>query len=477
MSDREIPIVILLDLATDGKTTVHDVVECIPGQPAVKDELRATRFGAPASPTGCPDNEADWTRCTDALIQLAYTAKQQAEAARTVGTHVRFWIAGNAGLPVFFLFGHLMSRWGGAVTLVHKEGSAPARRLVFEPSQGEFFHVAHEGSGDPEGALAVLVSARSRLDLGTVHAYQAVEGVMFSSTVTLHTDESITEANFARAVRQLDEIAHGLPARIIAMFMRVPTPLAFALGRAINPRTVGKITVPSFDLRPDGTRAYRPAIRLPLSRNEPVPHPHTLLFLAANPRDCKPLELKRERDAIEQAIARASQGQPRLSVVPYLGVDPDEFVNHLYQQRPAIVHFSGHGSRDGIALETDRESATIVRPDLLANAIQGEAPGTRLVVVSACDSETSVEPLLRVVPCIISMSRRIDDTTAREFATALYRSIALDRTFAAAFQDAIARIDMKLLAGSDVPRIHFAAESERSTLRICSRACSFAVAS
>jgi hypothetical protein len=119
--------VILLDLATDGKTTVHDVVECIPGQPAVKDELRATRFGAPASPTGCPDNEADWTRCTDALTQLAYTAKQQAEAARTIGAHVRFWIAGNAGLPVFFLFGHLMSRWGGAITLVHKEGSAPGQ--------------------------------------------------------------------------------------------------------------------------------------------------------------------------------------------------------------------------------------------------------------------------------------------------------------------------------------------------------------
>ena len=73
---------ILLDLATDGKTTAHDVTELILGQPEVKHQLRATRFGAPKSPTGCPDNQADWALCTEALIRLADEAKRQAAKVR-----------------------------------------------------------------------------------------------------------------------------------------------------------------------------------------------------------------------------------------------------------------------------------------------------------------------------------------------------------------------------------------------------------
>jgi hypothetical protein len=472
MNDREVPIVILLDLATDNETTAHDVIEHIPGQPEVKHQLRATRFGAPASPTGCPDSPADWKRCTDALIRLADAAKRQAAKLRTIGTQVRFWIAGNACLPVFYLFGHLMSRWSGAITLVHKDGSAPAQRLALEPAPGDFFDVVQQGKATTEGAVSLFVSSRGRLDPETVHAYQAVEGSTFTSNVTLHADASMSEASFGSAVRQLDEVARGLPARTIAVFMRVPTPLAFALGRAINPRTVGAITVPSFDKLPDQARAYRPAVRLPLTRTDPVPHPHTLLFLAASPRGSKPLELKRERDLIEQAITRVPGGKRRLRLVPRMGVDPDELVVYLYEHQPAIVHFSGHGNPHGIALETDRGAHTTIHAGVLANAIKREAPETRLVVLSACHSQTSVAPLLQVVRCVISMSDRIGDTAARAFAMAFYRAIALNRPFETAFKDATDRLDMKSMPDSDVPRIAFASENERSTLSICTLACS-----
>jgi len=471
MNDREIPIVILLDLATDGKTTSHDVIELIPGQPEVKHQLRATRFGAPESPTGCPDNPGDWALCTGALIRLADEAKRQAAKVRKIGTQVRFWIAGNAGLPVFYLFGHLMSRWGGAITLVHKEGSDPARFLVLESAPGDFFDEVHKSNATAAGAVSLFVSSRSRLDPDTVDAYQAVEGLPFTSNVIFHTGESMTAVNFGSAVRQFDELARGLPARTIAVFMRVPTPLAFALGRAINPRTVGAITVPSFDIQPDQSRAYRPAIHLPLTRTDPVPHPHTLLFLAASPRGSRPLELKRERDAIEQAITRVPGGKRRLRFVAHMGVDPDELVDYLHQHQPAIVHFSGHGNPHGIALETDCGDPTMIHSGALAHAIKREAPETRLVVLSACHSETSVTPLLQVVRCVISMSDRIDDTAARAFATAFYRAIALDRPFETAFNDATDRLDMKSMTDSDVPRIAFASEDERSTLSVCSIAC------
>jgi hypothetical protein len=388
-----------------------------------------------------------------------------------VGTQVRFWIAGNAGLPVFYLFGHLMSPWGGAITLVHKDGSAGARRFELERAPGDFFEVRLGGETAAEGAIALLVSTRTRLAPDAVHAYQAVEGLTFTRHVALHTDDSMTEANFGSAVRQLEEIARGLPVRTIAVFMRAPTPLAFALGRAINPRTVDAITVPSFDGQPGGTRAYRPAIRLPLPRIEPVRHPHTLLFLAATPRGSTPLELKRERDIIEQAIARVPGGKRRLQFAPYKGVDPDELVDYLHNHRPAIVHFSGHGDVCGIALETDTGGHTTIHADALANAIKREAPETRLVVLSACYSLTSVAPLLHVVPCVISISDRIHDIAARAFATAFYRAIALNRSFDAAFADARDRLDMKSMTDSDVLRIAFASEDERTTLGLCSLAC------
>ncbi len=82
-------------------------------------------------------------------------------------------------------------------------------RLALEPAPGNFFDVVHEGEVTAQGAVALSVSCRKILDRDAVHAYQAVEGLAFTSNVTLHSDESMTEANFGSAVRQLDEIARG----------------------------------------------------------------------------------------------------------------------------------------------------------------------------------------------------------------------------------------------------------------------------
>jgi hypothetical protein len=69
------------------------------------------------------------------------------------------------------------------------------------------------------------------------------------------------------------------------------------------------------------------------------------------------------------------------------------------------------------------------------------------------------------------MSDKIHDTAAHAFATAFYRSIALNRPFEIAFEDAKDRLDMKSMTDSDVLRIEFASEDERSTLSVCSLAC------
>jgi predicted nucleic acid-binding Zn-ribbon protein len=77
-----------------------------------------------------------------------------------------------------------------------------------------------------------------------------------------------------------------------------------------------------------------------------------ILFLAANPQTTLPLDLEEELRSIEIQL-RAVQFRDKIVMTPAHAVRPDDVVRLLRQEKPSIVHFSGHGSPDGIVLRTD----------------------------------------------------------------------------------------------------------------------------
>jgi len=153
---------------------------------------------------------------------------------------------------------------------------------------------------------------------------------------------------------------------------------------------------------------------------------HTILFVAANPGDTEPLALDQECAAIEQELRIAASGDD-FELCSKWAVSVDDLMRHLNKLQPAIVHFSGHGTRSaagaagergarhrdidspssgGILLQ-DGDSSQDVSERALAAMITSASPATRLVVLNACYSASVAEAIRHKVGCVVGMDGAI----------------------------------------------------------------------
>lgn len=193
---------------------------------------------------------------------------------------------------------------------------------------------------------------------------------------------------------------------------------------------------------------------------------HTILFLAANPRDTAQLALDQECAAIERALQRTAF-RDRFELHSKWAVDANAVMRHLNELAPTIIHFSGHGSgkaapapsrdlvgsappsRDvsgaiapgcaGIVLQAPVGSA-LVTDQALAQMIATASPPTRLVVLNACYSAGLADTLCEAVACVVGMDGAIEDRAARSFAVAFYRALGEGGSVGAAVAQATAAL-------------------------------------
>src|SRR4051794_10778172 len=81
---------------------------------------------------------------------------------------------------------------------------------------------------------------------------------------------------------------------------------------------------------------------VPRERRPAAPRP-VILLMSANPDRRQPLRLDEERREIDRVVTYA-RADDRLAVHKADAVRLDDLQPALLRHRPAIVHFSGHGS-------------------------------------------------------------------------------------------------------------------------------------
>lgn len=169
---------------------------------------------------------------------------------------------------------------------------------------------------------------------------------------------------------------------------------------------------------------------------------HTILFVAANPRDTDQLALQDECAAIEREL-RMTAGRDDFELRPRWAVSVDDLMRHLNELSPTVVHFSAHGTRGpasaphvdgtlhrdiesplegGIVLQ-DQARSQHVSVHALATMIACASRSTRLVVLNACYSAVIADSLCDVVDCVVGIDGPIEDSVARSFAVAFYRAL------------------------------------------------------
>jgi nucleoside phosphorylase len=206
-----------------------------------------------------------------------------------------------------------------------------------------------------------------------------------------------------------------------------------------------------------------------------------ILFLAANPLHTSIRALDEECAAIEREL-RLTPGRDELELRSKWAVSVDDVMRHLLDLQPAVLHFTGAGSGQGLFLEDEHGQPQLVTSSALTRMVRAAGPA-RLAVLNACYSEAQAQALCEAVGCAIGMAGTVSDDAARAFAVGFYRALGHRRSVGNAFDHALAALEGKGLsmeaqprclarAGVDVGTLSLDAPDARDTRAIARRTAS-----
>ncbi|WP_414753120.1 AAA-like domain-containing protein [Anabaena sp. CCY 9910] len=162
-----------------------------------------------------------------------------------------------------------------------------------------------------------------------------------------------------------------------------------------------------------------------------------ILFLAANPQNTVRLRLDKEVEEIRTTL-QLSVNRDRFVIESRGAVRPDDLQQYMYNLKPQIVHFSGHGGGEyGLAFEDENGAEQPVSTDALAKFFQLFAGEVNCVVLNACYASVQAEAIAQYIPYVVGMNQAIGDEAARQFAQGFYRAIWDNRSIEDAFASGV----------------------------------------
>jgi hypothetical protein len=160
-----------------------------------------------------------------------------------------------------------------------------------------------------------------------------------------------------------------------------------------------------------------------------------VLYLMANPIRRHALRIDAEVSKVSEEIRR-SLFRDNIELHQSPAANLDAIIRGLNDHRPRIVHFSGHGSVDGIAFDDGgikRVKKQFVTFDTLGKAFSATDDPPDVVVLNACKSAGARAALLGTAKAVVVMQNEISDFAAVAFATKFYGGIASGQSLQAAF--------------------------------------------
>jgi len=183
-----------------------------------------------------------------------------------------------------------------------------------------------------------------------------------------------------------------------------------------------------------------------------LPEKINVLFLAANPANEQPLRLDEEARSIQEMI-RKSEYRDSVSFCTRWAVRPLDIINAINEVKPAIVHFSGHGSTTDLAFQDNDGNSKLVTAKALAATISSCSEGVRLVFFNTCSSAHHAELAVESIDASIGMSAGIGDATACLFSSYFYSAIGFGKSLRVAFNQAKAALMLEGIPEENTPML------------------------
>jgi lysophospholipase L1-like esterase len=164
-----------------------------------------------------------------------------------------------------------------------------------------------------------------------------------------------------------------------------------------------------------------------------------ILFLSANPVTHEPLRLGAEAREIQEEL-RGSEG---ILFSTSLAVTPRTLTRSILQEKPTIVHFSGHGTDEGLCLETESGQLKTVSAEALGRLFAVFDESVQCVLLNACYSEIQAKAISEHIPYVIGMQRSIGDEAAIAFSATFYQALGSGLTIVDAYELAVAGMGLE----------------------------------
>lgn len=159
-----------------------------------------------------------------------------------------------------------------------------------------------------------------------------------------------------------------------------------------------------------------------------------ILILAANPKGTAPVNINKESRGIKEGLRR-SRMRDYFKVYENYAVRPEDVQRTIYDYKPNIIHFSGHGKgEEGLVFDSETGEPQMVSGDALAGIFEEFADQIECVVLNGCYSEVQAKEIAKHINYVIGMNKAIGDEAAIKFAVGFYEALGGGRSIDSAFR-------------------------------------------
>ena len=158
-----------------------------------------------------------------------------------------------------------------------------------------------------------------------------------------------------------------------------------------------------------------------------------ILILAANPIRTDRLRLDEEVREIEERL-QLSKHRDQFEIHSRWAVRLGDLRKALLDHEPQIVHFIGHGEKNGLIVEDKLGFSVLFPAKALSELFSFFSNQLECVILSACHSAHQAEAINRHIHYVVGMQREIRDKASIEFAVGFYDALGAGKSFEEAFR-------------------------------------------
>ncbi len=164
--------------------------------------------------------------------------------------------------------------------------------------------------------------------------------------------------------------------------------------------------------------------------------PTKILFLAANPIDKERIQTDKEHRVLVAELQRGRHRDKFQFLLPQIGATASELLRAM-NDKPNIVHFSGHGETNGILIANENNQTQLMPLPALLRLFKPLKGVVQIIVLNACYSAEQAKALSESGPYVVGHNMPIEDPAAISFSRGFYNGLGEGKSFEEAYNDAM----------------------------------------